>query len=87
MNVVTGEQQCSLEINNYFCNNSGKAAGGSTAQEADGGKRKTSGKAEVTESAAPSQYCHWLMKSEPESRFENGVDVKVHESVNPATCS
>ncbi|XP_048836390.1 thymocyte nuclear protein 1 [Brienomyrus brachyistius] len=21
-------------------------------------------------------YCHWLMKSEPESRFENGVDVK-----------
>lgn len=21
-------------------------------------------------------YCHWLMKSEPESRFENGIDVK-----------
>uniref|UniRef100_A0A3P8YYQ5 Thymocyte nuclear protein 1 n=1 Tax=Esox lucius TaxID=8010 RepID=A0A3P8YYQ5_ESOLU len=22
------------------------------------------------------QFCHWLMKSEPESRFENGIDVK-----------
>ncbi|XP_064602993.1 thymocyte nuclear protein 1-like [Liolophura sinensis] len=22
------------------------------------------------------QYCHWLMKSEPDSRYENGVDVK-----------
>ena len=22
------------------------------------------------------EYSHWLMKSEPESRFENGVDVK-----------
>ena len=22
-------------------------------------------------------YCHWLMKSEPESRFEKGIDVKV----------
>ncbi|XP_062329905.1 thymocyte nuclear protein 1 isoform X1 [Osmerus eperlanus] len=22
------------------------------------------------------QYCHWLMKSEPDSRFENGIDVK-----------
>ncbi|MFT7803601.1 thymocyte nuclear protein 1 [Arapaima gigas] len=21
-------------------------------------------------------YCHWLMKSEPESRLENGIDVK-----------
>lgn len=23
------------------------------------------------------EYSHWLMKSEPESRFEKGVDVKV----------
>lgn len=23
-------------------------------------------------------YSHWLMKSEPESRIENGVDVKVN---------
>lgn len=22
-------------------------------------------------------YCHWLLKSEPESRLEKGVDVKV----------
>lgn len=29
----------------------------------------------VTES--PSEYSHWLMKSEPETRMENGVDVKV----------
>lgn len=26
------------------------------------------------------QYCHWLMKSEPESRLENGIDVKVFYS-------
>ncbi|XP_013867875.1 thymocyte nuclear protein 1 isoform X2 [Austrofundulus limnaeus] len=29
-----------------------------------------------SESAGPPVYSHWLMKSEPESRFENGVDVK-----------
>ncbi|XP_044209503.1 thymocyte nuclear protein 1 [Thunnus albacares] len=28
------------------------------------------------ESSSPPQYCHWLMKSEPESRFENGIDMK-----------
>ncbi|XP_078102073.1 thymocyte nuclear protein 1 isoform X2 [Sander vitreus] len=33
-----------------------------------------SGKTE--ESSEPPQYCRWLMKSEPESRFENGIDVK-----------
>ncbi|KAM4628179.1 thymocyte nuclear protein 1 isoform 1-T2 [Polymixia lowei] len=48
------------------------------------GKRKASasdrtGKKETTkdeESPSRPQYCHWLMKSEPESRFEKGIDVK-----------
>lgn len=26
---------------------------------------------------SPPLFSHWLMKSEPESRFENGVDMKV----------
>lgn len=67
-------------MNYYFCNTSGKAAGDSSAQEAGEGKRKASSKAEATQSADPSHYSHWLMKSEPESRFENGVDVKVRDS-------
>lgn len=51
------------------------------------GKRKMtkSGKSKVKEASAAgmkespvkASYCHWLMKSEPESRFENGIDVKV----------
>ncbi|XP_071392452.1 thymocyte nuclear protein 1 [Centroberyx affinis] len=48
------------------------------------GKRKASasdatGKQESTKGEASDgrpQLCHWLMKSEPESRFENGIDVK-----------
>ncbi|KAG7471341.1 hypothetical protein MATL_G00123560 [Megalops atlanticus] len=36
-----------------------------------------SGKTTNTGAAAEKKvYCHWLMKSEPESRFEKGVDVK-----------
>ncbi|XP_012737446.2 thymocyte nuclear protein 1 [Fundulus heteroclitus] len=31
---------------------------------------------EASESAGPPVFTHWLMKSEPESRFENGIDVK-----------
>ncbi|GAA6106380.1 thymocyte nuclear protein 1 [Tachysurus ichikawai] len=38
-----------------------------------GGKRKKVASAKETVKAA---YIHWLMKSEPESRIENGVDVK-----------
>lgn len=47
------------------------------------GKRKT--KAETspppkvkksTQHQPPTKYSKWLMKSEPESRLENGVDVK-----------
>lgn len=63
-------------------NNSGKAADGETvssAKEAAGGKRKAT--KEDTESDGPPQYSHWLMKSEPESRLENGIDVKVRSSV------
>ncbi|RVE64980.1 hypothetical protein OJAV_G00131180 [Oryzias javanicus] len=30
----------------------------------------------VKSSSEPPTYSHWLMKSEPESRFENGIDVK-----------
>lgn len=70
-------------------NISGKAAEGeaaSSAQAAAVGKRKVSGKSKAaSESGAPSQYSHWLMKSEPESRFEKGVDVKVQSSVPPSS--
>lgn len=57
----------------------------SSAKETVGRKRKAAasvedGKKESTESSSPLQYCHWLMKSEPESRFENGIDVKVQSS-------
>ncbi|XP_068174109.1 thymocyte nuclear protein 1 [Antennarius striatus] len=42
-----------------------------------GGKRKATEKtAELSELDGHPQTCHWLMKSEPESRFENGIDVK-----------
>jgi len=46
-------------------------------------KRKTEEAKDVAVSSAKKlgsaespQYTHWLMKSEPESRFENGVDMK-----------
>ena len=29
------------------------------------------------EASIISQYSHWLMKSEPDSRYENGIDMKV----------
>lgn len=32
--------------------------------------------AKATKNQEDESYTHWLMKSEPESRFENGVDVK-----------
>ena len=34
------------------------------------------GNSSKTEQAESVVYDHWLMKSEPESRFENGVDMK-----------
>lgn len=44
----------------------------SKAEEQPSKKAKTeSSKAETS-----GAYTHWLMKSEPESRFENGVDMK-----------
>ncbi|KAK2847417.1 hypothetical protein Q5P01_010416 [Channa striata] len=54
----------------------------SSVKKTAGGKKRTAASVETghnTESSmSPSsrQYCHWLMKSEPESRFESGVDVK-----------
>lgn len=53
----------------------------SSAKEAVGRKRKAAPSVEAinkesTEAFSPPQYCHWLMKSEPESRFENGIDMK-----------
>ena len=36
---------------------------------------KKSVEAETSKSEMP-EYSHWLMKSEPESRFENGIDMK-----------
>ncbi|KAM6931970.1 thymocyte nuclear protein 1 [Lycodopsis pacificus] len=48
--------------------------------EAAGGKRKAAAApaepAKNKESSECPQLCHWLMKSEPESRFENDIDVK-----------
>ncbi|XP_075956194.1 thymocyte nuclear protein 1 [Anarhichas minor] len=48
--------------------------------EAAGGKRKAAAapaeSAKNKESSECPQLCHWLMKSEPESRFENDIDVK-----------
>lgn len=73
--IVTSGDRC--------FNNSGKAADGETVssakEEAAGGKKKAT--KEGTESDGPPQYSHWLMKSEPESRLENGIDVKVRSSV------
>lgn len=66
----------------------GKADGGEKVSAADafvGGKRKATGKSERVEADDPPQHSHWLMKSEPESRFENGIDVKVSRSV-PRPC-
>ncbi|XP_053384990.1 thymocyte nuclear protein 1-like isoform X1 [Mercenaria mercenaria] len=48
-------------------------------EEQDGGDVKSARKILKPKSKLDSstvQYTHWLMKSEPESRFENGVDVK-----------
>ncbi|XP_022067362.1 thymocyte nuclear protein 1 [Acanthochromis polyacanthus] len=57
----------------------GKGDDGETVSSA-GGKRKAAasvGKNEKSSESPGSPQCsHWLMKSEPESRFENGIDVK-----------
>ncbi|CAJ1065249.1 thymocyte nuclear protein 1 [Xyrichtys novacula] len=45
------------------------------SQEAAGSKRKANGATKVKPKSAGSPEC-WLMKSEPESRFENGIDMK-----------
>lgn len=63
----------------------GKADDGgklSAAQASVGGKRKATGRSkESVKADDPAQHSHWLMKSEPESRFENGIDVKVRADV------
>ncbi|XP_018598234.1 thymocyte nuclear protein 1 [Scleropages formosus] len=67
---------------------SGKAhLEGSSEEVAEGTRVKRRKRAEAKESAEEKGkakdvlagkrvYCHWLMKSEPESRLENGIDVK-----------
>lgn len=59
------------------------ADGGKVSTEASvGGKRKATGKSKASVKADdPPEHRHWLMKSEPESRFENGIDVKVCRDV------
>ncbi|XP_031729505.1 thymocyte nuclear protein 1 isoform X1 [Anarrhichthys ocellatus] len=58
------------------------SSGKDDADEAAGGKRKAPAEsAKNKESSECPQLCHWLMKSEPESRFENDIDVKV-QSLN-----
>ncbi|KAK1899341.1 Thymocyte nuclear protein 1 [Dissostichus eleginoides] len=49
------------------------------ADEMVGGKKRAATSVEplkTKESSEPPQYCSWLMKSEPESRFEKEIDVK-----------
>ncbi|KAK5868784.1 hypothetical protein PBY51_009764 [Eleginops maclovinus] len=44
-----------------------------------GSKKKAAASVEPSknkDSSEPPQYCHWLMKSEPESRFQNEIDLK-----------
>lgn len=51
----------------------------SPAKTSAGGKKEAGASAESggnKESSESPQHCYWLMKSEPESRFENGIDVK-----------
>lgn len=61
----------------HCLNNAGKDDDGETVSA----KRKATGKTKASpESPGSPQYCRWLMKSEPESRFENGIDVKVRSS-------
>ncbi|XP_068572181.1 thymocyte nuclear protein 1 [Cebidichthys violaceus] len=56
------------------------ASSGKDDDDVGGGKRKAAAapaeSAKNKESSESPQLCHWLMKSEPESRLENGVDVK-----------
>lgn len=53
-------------------------------ESAESGKRKRSAavkldvKKNKSDQTAKVSYSYWLMKSEPESRIENGVDVKVN---------
>ncbi|CAN9510915.1 unnamed protein product [Ophioblennius macclurei] len=42
----------------------------------DGNQKSGKKKKSEESSPDPPQYDRWLMKSEPESRFENGIDVK-----------
>lgn len=50
-------------------------------------KSKAAAKSEPKKKSSGSpQYCHWLMKSEPESRFENGIDVKVQSLISSLCC-
>nr|XP_020470502.1 thymocyte nuclear protein 1 [Monopterus albus] len=54
----------------------------SSAKRTVGWKRKAAASVETgnrkdsSESPGSAQYCHWLIKSEPESRLEKGIDVK-----------
>lgn len=54
----------------------------SAKEAAAGSKKEATGKTKGgTGSDGPPEYSHWLMKSEPESRFENGIDMKVQSSI------
>ncbi|XP_061537640.1 thymocyte nuclear protein 1 isoform X3 [Phycodurus eques] len=39
-------------------------------------KRKASSSVDASKESSTEQCCRWLMKSEPESRFQKGIDVK-----------
>ena len=47
-----------------------------TASEAKDASESASKKSVETEPKSDPEYTHWLVKSEPETRMENGVDMK-----------
>ncbi|KAM8853472.1 thymocyte nuclear protein 1 isoform 2-T3 [Synchiropus picturatus] len=53
-----------------------KLNSGEAAETESPAKKKVESKKNTEKSSASLEFSHWLMKSEPESRFENGIDVK-----------
>ncbi|XP_053502736.1 thymocyte nuclear protein 1 [Ictalurus furcatus] len=67
-----------------IANQSKALEGSSDAKDGDGGRerkrvasaKKSESQKNTSSALEKATYTHWLMKSEPESRIENGVDVK-----------
>lgn len=59
---IPNEEEVPAVVKKTEKRNPGKASAGKASAKQEGNKKT---------------YTHWLMKSEPESRLEKGVDVKV----------